>query len=156
MTICAWFDTFRRARAGRTAADSSRRAKAARVPIFAAFLMFRAAMRNAVLALVLGTALWSVAGWFAHPREIWDVPAFWPVWGLAILFAGGLGLSRDSRPLRDTGLLFLPILGVLTISALLTGRGASLLPLGLVAVAVLALPGLGLSRLAQRLTASRH
>lgn len=113
-------------------------------------------MRNAVLALVLGAALWSVAGWLAHPRELWDVPAFWPVWGLAILCAGGLGLARDSRPLRDTGLLFLPILGVLAVSTLQSGGSASLLPLGLVAVAVLALPGLALAWLAQRLTITRR
>jgi hypothetical protein len=115
-----------------------------------------AAMRNAILALVLGTALWSVAGWLSHPRELWDVPAFWPVWGLAILCAGALGLARDSRPLRDTGLLFLPIFGVLTISTLHSGGGANLLPLGIVAVAVLALPGLALAWLAQRLTAARR
>ncbi len=113
-------------------------------------------MRNAALSVVLGTALWSVAGWLAHPRELWDVPAFWPVWGLAILCAGGLGLGRDSRPMRDTGLLFLPILGVLTVSTLQTGGSASLLPLGLIAVAVLALPGLALAWLAQRLTAARR
>ena len=113
-------------------------------------------MRNAVLALVLGTALWSVAGWLAHPRELWDVPAFWPMWGLAILCAVGVGLARDSPPLLDTGLLFLPILGVLTVSTLQSGGGAGLLPLGLVAVAVLALPGLALAWLAQRLTAARR
>ena len=113
-------------------------------------------MRNAVLAFCLGIALWSYAGWSAHPRELWDVPAFWPVWAVAILLAGALGLTRDSRPLRDTGLLFLPILGVLTVSTLISGGNAGLLPLGIAAVAVLALPGFALARLAHRLTARRR
>lgn len=108
-------------------------------------------MHASVLALVLGTVLWSVTGWVAHPHELWDVGGFWPVWGLAILIAAALGLTRDSRPLRDTALLFLPLLGVLTVQTLLTGGSASLLPLGLVAVAVLALPGWLLAKLTRRL-----
>jgi hypothetical protein len=113
-------------------------------------------MRIAVLALCLGTALWSFAGWFAHPREIWDVPAFWPVWAGTTLLAGVLGLTRDSNPFRDTALLFLPILGVLTVTSVLTGGSASLMPLGLILVAVLALPGLALALVASRLTAARR
>lgn len=108
-------------------------------------------MQTAVIAVLLGSALWSFAGWAAHPRELWDVPAFWPVWGAAILAAGLLGLARASKPARDTALLFLPIIGVLTAQTVVTGGSASLLPLGLVAVAVLALPGWLLARLARRL-----
>lgn len=108
-------------------------------------------MSTAPVAFILGAALWSYAGWAAHPRELWDVGAFWPAWGLAVLAAGLLGLTRASRPLRDTGLLFLPILGVLTVQSLLTGGSASMFPLGLVAVAVLALPGWLLAALARRL-----
>jgi hypothetical protein len=113
-------------------------------------------MSTAVIAFVLGTALWSFAGWAAHPRELWDVGVFWPVWGGAILIAGALGLTRDSRPFRDSALLFLPMLGVLTAQTLLTGGSANLLPLGLVAFALLAAPGLMLARLAHRLTARRR
>lgn len=113
-------------------------------------------MRNAALALILGTALWSFAGWSAHPRELWDVPTFWPAWGAAILLAGVLGLFPNSRPMRDTGLLFLPVVGVLTVQTILTGGSASLLPLGLVAVVVLALPALLLAWLSHRLAAARR
>lgn len=125
------------------------------VPNSATFGCQLAAMRNAGLAFVTGLALWSWAGWAAHPRELWDVPAFWPIWGLSILAAGILGIPRDGQPLRDSLLLFLPILGVLTVQTLLTGGSASLLPLGLIAVAVLALPGWLLAALARRLTAGR-
>lgn len=68
-------------------------------------------MRCALAALFIGIALWSLAGWAAFPRELWDVPGFWPVWGLAILGAGAVGLCRASHPLRDTALLFLPLSG---------------------------------------------
>ena len=108
-------------------------------------------MNPAALAFVLGAALWSYAGWATHPRELWDEAVFWTVWAVAILACGALGLMRDSRPLRDSFLLFLPILGVLTAQTLMTGGSASLLPLGLIAVAVLALPGWGLAALARHL-----
>lgn len=108
-------------------------------------------MTNTVIALAIGIILWSAAGWLAHPRELWDVSGFWLIWGVAILIAGVLGLAPGSRPALDTGFLFLPILGVLTVSTLLTGGSASLLPLGLVAVAILALPGWALAGFLRRL-----
>jgi hypothetical protein len=97
------------------------------------------------LPLLIGTVLWSYAGWSAHPRELWDVSTFQPVWLTATLTAGAFGVTRDSKPLRDTGLLFLPIFGVLTATTLLTGGSAGLLPLGILAVVVLSLPGLTLA-----------
>lgn len=108
-------------------------------------------MGNSTIALGLGAVLWSVLGWLTFPRELWDVGAFWMFWGLAVLFAGALGLSRASRPFLDTALLFAPMIGVLTVTTLLTGGSASLLPLGLIAVLVLALPGWVLARAARRL-----
>ena len=109
-----------------------------------------------LLPFLIGTALWSYAGWSAHPRELWDVPAFQPVWLAATLAAGAFGVTRDSRPLRDTGLLFLPILGALTVTTLLTGGSASLLPLGLIMIAALALPGLALAWVVRRVAAARR
>jgi hypothetical protein len=111
---------------------------------------------RALLPLLIGTALWSWAGWSAFPHELWDMPAFHPTWIAASLAAAGFGLTRGSRPLRDTGLLFLPILGVLTVTTLMTGGSASLLPLSLVLIAALALPGLALAWVANRLTKARR
>lgn len=108
---------------------------------------------RALLPLLLGTILWSFAGWSAHPRELWDASAFWQVWPVATSLAAAFGLTRASRPLRDTAFLFLPIVGVLTVTTVLTGGSASMLPLGLVLIAALALPGLALAWLANRLTA---
>jgi hypothetical protein len=109
-----------------------------------------------LLPLLIGTALWSYAGWSAHPRELWDVSAFQPVWLIATLTAAGFGVTRDSKPMRDTGLIFLPIFGALTATTLLTGGSASLLPLGILAVVILALPGLVLSWVVKRVaTAGR-
>jgi hypothetical protein len=112
-------------------------------------------MSNAVPALVLGTLLWTAAAVIAHPRELWDVGAFWLVWLAAILVAGALGLTRASRPFLDSTLLFLPILGVLTVQTLLNGGSASLLPLGLVAVLFLSLPAWVMARIAYWLTTGR-
>jgi hypothetical protein len=111
---------------------------------------------RALLPLLLGTALWSYAGWSAHPHELWDVSAFQPVWLTATLAAGAFGVTRDSKPLNDTGLLFLPIFGVLTVTTLLNGGSASLLPLGILAVAVLSLPGLALAWMVKRVAAARR
>jgi hypothetical protein len=108
-------------------------------------------MRATILSLALGTGLWSYAGWASQPRELWDVPAFWPVWGLAILAAGSLTVLRGARPLHVTAAMFLPILAVLLVTGIAAGRGLGLLPLGLLAVGVLALPALLLSALVARL-----
>jgi hypothetical protein len=109
-----------------------------------------------ILPLLLGTALWGAVGWSAYPRELWDASAFWQAWPVATLLAAAFGGTRESRPLRDTGLLFAPIIGVLIVTALLTGGSASLLPLGMILVAALALPGLALAWAAHRLTARRR
>lgn len=130
-------------------------AKRRRLRISAAFLGFLAAMR-ALLPLLIGSALWSYAGWSAHPRELWDAPAFQPVWLIATLAAGMFGGTRDSKPMRDTGLIFLPIFGALTVSTLLTGGSASLLPLGILAVILLALPGLALAWVVKRVAVARR
>ncbi len=108
---------------------------------------------RALLPLLIGTTLWSCAGWSAHPRELWDVPVFQPVWIAATLAAAAFGLTRASRPLQDTAFLFLPIIGVLSVSTVLTGGSASMLPLGLVLIAALSLPGLALAWVANRLRA---
>jgi hypothetical protein len=109
---------------------------------------------RALLPLLLGTLVWSWAGWSAHPRELWDVPAFWQAWPVATGLAAAFGATRASHPLRDTAFLFLPILGVLTVSTGLTGGNASMLPLGILLVAALALPGLALAWMTKRLTAA--
>jgi hypothetical protein len=109
-----------------------------------------------LLPLLIGIALWSWAGWSAHPRELWDVPAFQPVWIAATLAAAAFGFTRASQPLQDTALVFLPILGVLVVSTVLTGGSASLLPLSIVLITALALPGFALAWVANRLSASRR
>ena len=108
-------------------------------------------MKQIVVPLFLGAMLWATIGWLTHPRELWDVPAFWIGWLLATLTTGVFGLLRGAPAWQITAALFGPILPVLLVSAGLTGRDLGLFPLGLVVVAVLALPGLGLAYLAKRL-----
>jgi len=127
------------------------RKRAVHHPNSAVFLRHPAPMHGWLPPVLIGSLLWGAAGWFAHPREIWDVPAFWPAWGASILAAAVLGSLQPGSALRQSTLLFAPLLAVLLGSAILTGRGFGLLPLGLLAVVVLALPALGLAALTSRL-----
>lgn len=83
---------------------------------------------RALLPLLIGTLMGSCAGWSAFPRKLSDLPAFQPARVAATLAAAAFGLTRASHPLRETGLLFLPILGVLSVTTVLTGVSAGLLP----------------------------
>lgn len=94
---------------------------------------------------LIGLALWSCAAWAAHPRELWDVPAFWTVWGAAVLTTAVLAALRPDQVLRQTALVFVPLLLVLAVTGLANGGGAGLMPLGLLAVLALALPAWALA-----------
>lgn len=107
------------------------------------------------LALLLAFALWGGVAWIAWPREIWDAPVFGRAWGAATILAGGLGYLFARMPALAPALVFSPLAVVLVVSGLLTGSGFGLLPLGLALIAVLALPALGLSWLASRLSQRR-
>lgn len=109
-----------------------------------------------LLPLLIATLLWSCAGCSAHPRELRHLPAFPSASLAATLAAAAFGSTGESHPLRDMGLLFLPILGVLTVPTILTSGSASLLPLGLVLIAALVVSGLALAWIVNRLVAGRR
>ena len=72
---------------------------------------------RALLPLLIGTALWSYAGWSAHPRELWDVSTFQPVWLAATLAAAAFGVTRGQQaPCAIPAFMFLPIFGALTVN----------------------------------------
>ena len=99
--------------------------------------------------VLIGLALWSCAAWAAHPRDLWDAPAFWTVWGAAIFCSLIFATLRPDQALRQTALVFLPLIPVMVVSALIAGggEGVSLVP----AVVLLALPAWGLALLLIRL-----
>lgn len=98
-------------------------------------------MTAILVPLILGTLLWSATGFIAYPREIWDVDAFWTVWPAAIILTSACGFVWPGHAFRHASLIFGPLLGVMLATGLATGSSFSLLPLGLAAMAALALPG---------------
>ncbi len=91
--------------------------------------------------LVLGSLLWFATGLVAFPREVWDTSAFWNAWSAAITLTGACGYLWPGHALRHAGLAFAALPVVLLATGLATGGSLSLLPLGLAAMAALALPG---------------
>ena len=85
-----------------------------------------------------GLALWSVAATVAGGREPWDTPAFWSVWWpLAIALSVALGLIF---PRRGWAWSFV-VMAMLAPVMVLNGAGLSMMPPGLILLALLALPG---------------
>ena len=105
----------------------------------------------AVLAAVAGTALWFAASVLTDRREPWDAPSYWSVfYPLALLMCGVLGYLDPQHRSRWPFVLF-----AFQFVAMCVGNRelGSLWPLGLALFAVLALPGVIVSRLGARLRA---
>jgi hypothetical protein len=95
-------------------------------------------------ATILGLVLWTGAAMLGHRHEPWDSPDYWTLaYPAAVILSGALGFVFPERPWRwPLALMFmqLPVM-------ILGGSDFSLLPLGLILMAVLALPGIGLAYL---------
>jgi hypothetical protein len=97
-----------------------------------------------IAAALLGLALWSVAAVVELRVEPWDAPNFWTIYyPAAIALSGVLGFLYPQRPWRWALILMFMQLFVMTLG----GSGFSLLPMGLILMAVLVLPGIGLAYL---------
>ena len=95
-------------------------------------------------AALLGLALWSVAAVVELRVEPWDAPNFWTIYyPAAIALSGALGFLYPLRPWRWA--LILMFMQLLVMIA--GGSGFNLLPMGMILVAVLALPAIGLAYL---------
>ena len=105
-------------------------------------------MTAVLTPLILGSLLWSAAGLAAFPREIWDTDAFALTWPVATLLTAAFGYIWPRHALRHAGLTFGPLVVVMLITGVLTGGSFSLLPIGLIAMLVLALPGAVLAAVA--------
>jgi peptidoglycan/LPS O-acetylase OafA/YrhL len=102
-----------------------------------------------VFAAVSGAALWVAASVVTGRREPWDASIYWSVfYPLALLVCGLLGYLYPGYRSRSPFVLF--AFQFLAMCALDRELG-SLWPLGMVLFAVLALPGVIVSRLGARL-----
>jgi len=98
------------------------------------------------IALLGGAGLWLVTTAVSGRAEAWDAPLYWSVaYPLAICLAGILGYAAPEKPWRWA----LAVMLAQPVVMMFTAPGsASMLPLGIIVFAVLALPAIGLAQLA--------
>ena len=95
-------------------------------------------------AALLGLLLWPTTAMLGKRIAPWDSPPYWTLASpAAIALCGVLGFLFPERPRRWAFTLMFMQLLVMTAG----GSGFSLLPVGLILMAVLALPGIGLAYL---------
>ncbi len=100
------------------------------------------------LAIAAGAALWLATSLATGKAEAWDSSVYWSVaYPVAIALSGALGFAFPHRPWRWAFAVMLSQAAVMMFG----GAGLGLLPLGLVLLAALSLPGIVLASLAARL-----
>lgn len=116
--------------------------------------MNRSVHRLYYAALGGGALLWLGTAVFSGRREAWDSPLYWSItYPLCLLLAGLLAYVEPVRPWRWA----LAVMLVQPIAMLLTsGSSLSLLPLGLIMFAILALPPIAIAGLVARLRLRRQ
>lgn len=93
-------------------------------------------------ALLAGLVLWSLATIAAGGREAWDTGLYWTAaYPAALLICGGLAMLSPIRPWRWPLVVMLAQVPVM----LAAGSGLSLLPLGVMLLALLSLPGIAIA-----------
>lgn len=104
------------------------------------------------VAFVYGAGSWWVVSALTGKREAWDATAYWAiVYPGAILLSALLGHFHPERPWRWAIVLFE---AQALAMAVRNGEWGSLLPLGVVVFAVMAMPGVVAANLAVRRRAS--
>jgi hypothetical protein len=94
------------------------------------------------MAFLAGTIVWSLATIAAGGREAWDVGLYWTAaYPAALLIGGGLAALFPYRPWRWPLVVMFAQIPVM----IAFGSGFGLLPLGLVLLAVLSLPGMAIA-----------
>lgn len=97
------------------------------------------------IAATAGALLWLGTMAVSGRNEAWDSPLYWSVaYPLCLLFAGVFGYVEPARPWRFALALMLvqPVVMILT-----SGSSFSLLPLGVIMFAILALPAIIVARI---------
>lgn len=95
--------------------------------------------RSLSLAAGVGLILWAVTTYLSGRAEAWDAPMFWSrAYPIALLLAAGIGWAFPRRAWLVGGVIVWMLVPVM-----LTGpTGLSMLPPGLVLVAILSLPAM--------------
>jgi hypothetical protein len=100
-------------------------------------------------SVVAGGLIW---GWVAaadERTEVWDAPQFWTLaYPLALAACCILGFAWPERPWRWAIVVFVMLLAVMLGQATAAGSSLSILPSGLIVLAVLALPGAAIASFA--------
>ncbi len=101
-----------------------------------------------VLSILVGLVLWIATAQFVHKREPWDSDLYWTAaYPAAVLLSGLLAFAFPQRSWRWPLCLMFSQLAVM----LANGSDLGLLPLGIVVLAILAIPAIGLALLSARL-----
>ena len=104
-----------------------------------------------ILSALAGLALWGVTAVMTGKREPWDTDVYWTAaYPLAVIGSAVLGLLFPQRAWRWAVLLMLMQFVVM----IAMGSGLGLWPLGLIVLAVLAMPAAFAAVLAARLRRS--
>jgi hypothetical protein len=92
-----------------------------------------------------GLLLWTLTAFFGHRQEPWDAATYWTIaYPLAILLSAALAALYPARPWRwAVTVIFSQLLVMIA-----GGSDFSLLPLGLVLLALLSLPAIAAATLA--------
>ncbi|MBA4043446.1 MAG: hypothetical protein C0471_03365 [Erythrobacter sp.] len=101
------------------------------------------------LAIVLGAALWFAANLTNGVQEPWDGANFLIFYAVALLLSGGLGLLAGSWAWKIGAAVILAMLPVMLVSG--GGEIGALFGLGMILLAVMALPAAAVAELAFRL-----
>jgi hypothetical protein len=100
------------------------------------------------LAFAAGLAIWTVTAMLGHRIEPWDDPVYWSIgYPAAVAVSGVLGLLFSDRAWRWGAVVMFSQVIVMTAR----GAGLSLLPMGLILLAILSLPPAAAAMLAARL-----
>lgn len=96
-----------------------------------------------------GAVSWIAVAVITGKREAWDATAYWTLaYPVALVVCGWLGYVHPIRAWRWAAILFL---AQFVAMVALNGEWGSIVPLGLVLVGVIALPGAAAAMLAARL-----
>jgi hypothetical protein len=105
------------------------------------------------IAAAAGLILWFATSMLGGRREPWDSPVYWTVsYPVAIALAGALGYVFPEKPWRWA----LVIMFMQMVVMIVGGSGFGLLPLGLILLSVLSLPGAAVARWAAGIRVRRE
>jgi hypothetical protein len=100
---------------------------------------------GSLASFVSGAVLWLAASLLSHGREPWDTPDYWLIYlPAAYVLCAILGYAFPRRTWRWPMIVMLAQLPVMLV---VTGGGLGLLPLGIILLLILSVPGMAAAAL---------